>query len=81
MAGRPGNSDDNDDNVSDGNALIFQGPTPLARLDEPRPTASLTLPVYASPVLSPPVLVSDTSKSGATAAVAAVKKNPKIEVK
>ena len=61
--------------------LLFQGPTPTDRSDYPRPSTSLTPPVYASPISSPPVLVSDPSKSGATATVAAVINNPDIELK
>ena len=66
--------------------LLFKGPTPLACSDGPRLTAYLIPPVYASHILSPPVLVSNPSKSGATVAVtvtvavyAAINK-PNIEV-
>ena len=63
--------------------LLYQGPIPPARSAEPRPTTSLTPLVYAPPILSPPVFVSDPSKFGVTAAVAvsAEVKNPNIEVK
>ena len=61
--------------------LLYQGPIPPARSAEPRPTTSLTPLVYASLILSLPVLVSDPSKSGATVAVAAEINKPNIEVK
>ena len=61
--------------------LLFQDLTPPARSVDPRPTTSLTPPFYTLRILSPPVLVSDPSKSGATTTVATAINKPEIEVK
>ena len=82
MTSPTGSADDDENNGNDGTAFLFQGLTPPARSADPRPMSFLTPPVYNSPILSPPVLVSDPSKSDATAAVAVAAEinNPEIEV-